>query len=548
MHSDHYSTLARIMKYALLIVFYCLYSLSLSAQDYDTVYKELKQVIEEDSLRILAKNSKIDSLRKVANVQHELDEVTSLMDTYMQLSEEFKLFNYEQAFSYNSKALALAYRLNDKHKVASVKNKLGGLLVSGGIYHEAIDTLKSVDAHLLYDGTRIEYYGSLMRAHLDLKTFLDEEYYEHIHTDIAYSYVDSAQMVRPEPSPELIKVKALYFLSSWQLDSADRYFNHILSYPKFNLQDKAIAHSCLGLIYGSEQKRNVEKAKKHFAHAAINDFLLVNKEGQALIFLADYLFNEGNYDEAYDLIMIAKDDADHYGSLMRRRQASNTLTRIEGEILRAETNAKLKLVKYLLLGIVIILIAIVVVIIIFRRVLNLTRIKKMLESHNDELNIVNNQLREANTIKEKYIAQFFITNSEYLEKLKEISLMLNKILISKETNKISSILRKLNPKSEQDAFMKRFDELFISLFPTFIERIKMELKPDQEILIKSNHILNTELRIYALIRIGIVQNEEIARILNVSINTIYSYKTKLKNKVVIADDEFERFLMKIPSV
>jgi hypothetical protein len=520
----------------------------ISGQNYTRVYTDLQKIISEDSLRIKQKQGRIDSLKKIAAVQYELNQREELLDTYTKLGSECRLYHYREAFYYTRKAQEIANGMDRLSTGARLKSELGELLVSGGLYYEAIDTLMGVDVNLLSDESKINHYGYLMRAHWDLKTFLQDGHYEYIHTDLAYQYIDSARLVKKETSPELIKVKALYFLSSWQLDSAMRHFNYMIDYPSYSLQDRAVAHSCLGIIYGSPDLRNTELAKTHFAQAAINDFLLVNKEGQALIFLAEYLFNEGKLDEAYQLVQKAKSDAERYGSLMRRRQAANMLTKIEGQVLNAEMEEKLRLFRYLLVGIVIILAVIVLVIIFFRRVLNLRRIKHMLETHNLELNEVNGQLLEANKIKEKYIGQFFITNSEYIEKLNTISIALNNIIINKNTAKLSGVLRKIQPKKEQESFMRRFDELFVSLFPSFIDDVKALLKPDQEIVIKATQVLNTELRVFALIRIGIDQNEEISRILNISVNTVYSYKTKLKNKVDTGNEDLEGLVMKIPSV
>ena len=94
-------------------------------------------------------------------------------------------------------------------------------------------------------------------------------------------------------------------------------------------------------------------------------------------------------------------------------------------------------------------------------------------------------------------------------------------------------------------FYRRFDTIFLHIFPNFIPRFNALLSPDKQITPKNGELLNAELRIFALIRLGINDSNQIAILLDYSINTIYTYKTKVKNASPLSNDDFHQQLMQI---
>jgi DNA-binding NarL/FixJ family response regulator len=96
--------------------------------------------------------------------------------------------------------------------------------------------------------------------------------------------------------------------------------------------------------------------------------------------------------------------------------------------------------------------------------------------------------------------------------------------------------------------LKNFDKVFLKLFPNFVPHYNALFRVEDQVHLRENELLNTDLRIFALIRMGINNNEKIAEILEYSVNTIYSYKTKIKNKSLVPNEEFEDQIMAIPAV
>ncbi|NJK87306.1 MAG: hypothetical protein HC906_16315 [Bacteroidales bacterium] len=157
----------------------------------------------------------------------------------------------------------------------------------------------------------------------------------------------------------------------------------------------------------------------------------------------------------------------------------------------------------------------------------------------------NDKLIEANKIKDEYIADFFSQNSEYIEKIENLQKWVNRMMVTKQYEALRKIPQHINIQQEREILFERFDKIFLKLFPNFVEEFNSLLKDEDRIEVKENQLLNTDLRIYALIRLGIHENEKIASFLNYSVNTIYTYKTKIKSKAKSSTDEFKQKVMEI---
>jgi hypothetical protein len=178
--------------------------------------------------------------------------------------------------------------------------------------------------------------------------------------------------------------------------------------------------------------------------------------------------------------------------------------------------------------------------------LQLHNLNNELSDTNTQLNATNKTLLEANIIKEEYIGRYMDQCSVYIDKLDDYRRLLNKTATA---GKIEDLLQALKSKQfiedELKEFYTNFDSTFLQLFPTFVEEFRTLLIDDEEIQIKQGELLNTELRIFALIRLGITDSVKISHFLRYSLSTIYNYRTKLRNKAAGPRDEFEMNVMQI---
>ena len=164
------------------------------------------------------------------------------------------------------------------------------------------------------------------------------------------------------------------------------------------------------------------------------------------------------------------------------------------------------------------------------------------------LSLLQERLQHANNLKEVYISQFLSLCSIYMDKLNQFSNIVNRKLSAGKVDDIYKITQsgKFIEELSKD-FYNIFDDAFLNLYPTFIANVNSLLMPDQQITLQPNEKMNTDLRILALMRLGIEDSSRIAQMLNYSVNTIYTYRNKLKNKAVNRE-KFEENIMKIQSI
>ncbi|MDR2449871.1 MAG: DUF6377 domain-containing protein, partial [Prevotellaceae bacterium] len=181
--------------------------------------------------------------------------------------------------------------------------------------------------------------------------------------------------------------------------------------------------------------------------------------------------------------------------------------------------------------------------------LKLAELNKHTKHINNQLQKVNAQLSEVNHIKEEYIAQFFDICSGYIDKLEDYRKMLYKKAGSNQHEELFKILKSTTlVDEERKKLYETFDTIFLNLYPSFVEDFNSLLIHEEQVVLKPGERLNTELRIFALIRLGITDSMKIAGFLRYSLSTIYNYRTKARNNAIVSRDEFDEMLMNIGAI
>jgi hypothetical protein len=248
------------------------------------------------------------------------------------------------------------------------------------------------------------------------------------------------------------------------------------------------------------------------------------------------------------LIELAMEDALFYGAKQRKIQIGSILPIIAaGKLSNVEKQRKLWL-TYATTLTVLALLVFVFFFIIVRQVKKLKAAELLITTVNANLQEINHKLREADKIKEEYIGYYFNINSDYIDKIEDVKQAIDQKLMTKKFDDIRFIVNNINLKREREELFVSFDKVFLKLFPDFVTIFNSYFKDEDRIVLKDNQLLNAELRIFALIRMGISDTEKIAKILDYSVNTIYTYKTKVKSKSVLPNEEFERKIMEIKTV
>jgi Domain of unknown function (DUF6377) len=470
----------------------------------------------------------------------------SQYDYYLGLYKEYYIFNYDSAYVYARRMQQLAVQQKNPGLITYAKIRLGFILLSSGMFKEVFDTLGTIDLKVLAADQKAEYCTLMARCYYDLADYDHDDFYAPWDNAKGNQYLDSALQLFDLSSFEYIYYSGLKNIRSGQMAEAQKYFQKLLQQKDLSLHELALTASTLSDIY--IRKGQTDTAIDLLVRAAMADIQSSTKETSAIFNLASLLFKRGELQRASVYIQKAVDDAVFYGARQRKVQLSAILPLIEAEKISRVENQKENLITYAAGATFTLLVVIVLAIIIFRQVNKLKLAKKIITDAKDQQQLINNKLTEANKIKEEYIGYFFNVNSDFFAKIERFKKLVDKKISDRKFEEIKFLVNNINLKQEKDEILKNFDKVFLKLFPDFVAEFNSLFKPEDQIKIKDNELLTTDLRIFALIRMGIHDNEKIAQILEYSVNTVYTYKTKIKNKSIVPNDEFEHRIMDIKTM
>jgi hypothetical protein len=481
------------------------------------------------------------------------DGLQTQFQTYLRLYEEYKVFNYDSAFAYAKRLQQTALRIGDPAPIMLARLNMGFCLLSSGMFKETLDSLNKINTDGAPDSVRATYYALTGRFYYDLGDFDNDSYYTPSYIEKGNRYMDSALLLYPSASFEYAYYKGLKEIKSGNRDIALTDFGKLIDRPGLSLHQLALTASTLSDIYIFNG--HTDTAIRLLIRAAIADIRSSTKETAAIFNLAQLLYKQGDVKNASSYIEAAIRNASFYGARQRKVQVSAILPLIEGEkITRVESQKKI-LVTYSAVTTGLLLLVVVLAIIIFRQVNKLKAAQKIItQAHVKELAInqrlveTNNKLSEANKIKEEYIGYFFNTNSEFFAKIEKFKKSLEQKLAYRKWEDIIGLVNNINLKKEKEELLQNFDKVFLKLFPGFVNGYNALFHEEDRAQLRDHEFLNTDLRIFALIRMGIHENEKIARILEYSVNTINTYKTRIKNKSTVPNEEFEHRIMEIKTL
>jgi tetratricopeptide (TPR) repeat protein len=529
------------MKQVLLFIFLIFTTISaVSGSVTDSLLKCLDSELAREEFYVRAKIGEIDVLKdRLKNEDH--DPVAQYL-LYESIFEGYKSFNYDSAFNYISRLQKIAHELNDPSKINSAKIKLGFIFLSSGMFKEAFDSLTTVKASALPDNLRNEYYSVMAILFYGLSD-LQDRYYAPIYEKKAHLYVDSVLLFSPPGSYNFLYYRGLRHVRKYEFDEGLTDLGILMKMDTLSLHRKAIISSTMSDIYIN--KGNTEKSIELLAEASIFDIKTATKETAAILNLANILFRQGDIKRAYTYTKRALEDANFYGAMHRKIQVGSILPIIEEEKINTIEGQKRMLMMYSMVVTVLSVFIVLFVFIILRQLKKLKKADKEILETNKVLLITNQKMLEANKIKEEYIGYYFNINSNYIDKIENLKKAIEKSLATNKFDNARSIVSNIDLKKERISLYRGFDKVFLKLFPDFVKDFNALFAGEDQIILADNELLNTDLRIFALIRMGISENDKIAKILGFSVNTIYTYKTRIKNKSIVPNDEFEKRIMEI---
>ena len=512
----------------------------------DSLLHELTTAIARAPEYDAAKLRQIARLRLI-QMQDTAAVARMMFDINEQLYEEYQIFNYDSAYQYAGKMQAIARRLGDPILITTARLKLCFILLSSGLFRETYDSLRATDIRDVPDSLKAVYYTLLGRYYYDLANY-DYDGNEHSidYDQKGSACMDSALTCYPPATFEYAYYRGLWDFKRNNDAEATSYFVKLLDSRELTDHQLALTASTLSGVYLKNGRQ--DEAIDLMITAAIADIRSSTKETFAIFNLADLLYKRGDVRHASLCIETAIANAEFYGARQRKVQVSSVLSLIEGERINAVEAQRRLLVQYAVVVTLLGIILAVLIVVIRRQVKKLQKAQQMITEAHAAQRLINDKLEEANKIKEEYIGYFFSLDSEFFVKLERLKRTLDQKVADRKFEDIRFIVNNIQLKKEKEELLRSFDTVFLRIFPHFVAQFNSLFKEEDQVRLKDNEPLNIDLRIFALIRMGISDNDKIAQILEYSVNTIYAYKTRIKNRSLVPNDEFEARIMDIKGV
>jgi hypothetical protein len=534
------------MKRVLLLIpfLWCVH-VAFASNGQDSLFVKLNNILDKKKDFDDAKLSRIEKLKQDLS-NDDNSNLNSRYKTYLSLYEEYRSFNYNNAFHYAQELQRTGNLLKDPVKISVSKIKFGFILLSSGMFKEAFDSLKMVNVKLLDNETKKDYYFLIARTYYDLSDYDKDDYYTPIYNIRAGKYIDSATALCKPNTFEYIYYNGLKYLKTGNIPKAITDLKALIDRYKLTDHQFAVTSSTLSDIY--IRQNQPDSAINLLIKAAMADARSSTKETAAMTTLAQLLEKNGDIENAYVYIKQALEDAIYYGARQRKIQVSAILPVIASERINSVEGQRKALFFYASLLTVLAIIIVVFAVIIYKQLQKLKIADKVILESNHNLQESLNKLNEADKIKEEYIGYYFNLISEYINKLDKFKRSVDNKLTTRRFDDIRILVNNINLTKEREELFINFDKAFLTIFPNFVAAYNTLFTEDNHVKLLPNQLLNTDLRIFALVRLGISDTEKIAHILEYSVNTIYNYKARIKAKSLISNDEFEHAIMEIKAV
>ena len=460
-----------------------------------------------------------------------------------QLFREYESFNFDSASHYAQQAENIATVLKNNNYQVEAGCAIVFCHLSAGLYKEAFDVMSEIR----HDGVDEEYqklyYMMWARLYYDLANYNNSQPYEQEYVEKGNQYTDTLLRYIPENTVYWYYAQAQRQMKSHDFAGSTETFRKMIDLKDTDPHLMAIAYSCIGWNLWIEGKE--DEAIGNLVYSALCDVQSSIKENTSTCGLATILYKRGDIKRAVSYAQSSLEDANFYGARHRKIQVGEILPIIEEDrysLIERQRNLYIAGVVIALLFIVALLVG---TFIIRRQNKKLHKAQHTISEHNEALQKANDRLEESNRIKTVYIGKSFYLNAEYINKVEKLYKMVDRKIAARQFDDLRSTLKESTIIAERKNMCADFDETFLKLFPDFVEKYNMLFDEKDRKLPEDEKSLTNEMRIFALIRLGVSDSERIANFLDYSVHTVNTYKTRIKNRSIVDNEQFEQRIMDI---
>mgnify|MGYP002621324765 FL=1 len=502
-----------------------------------SLLQSLDETLEQRENYMSAKEHTLDSLKSLLQRTTDRSQVLSL---YQNLYREYYVYKYDSAMTYNEAAIQLAHQWGDDIQEKRGLIQRSELFALGGRYYEGFDNLQNMDVSTLDSTLRFRYHYTNFLLNLYLGEYGDNNTYTDSYlSQRSFHLKEAMNYIEPDNQNSDYYWGEYYTYVENDPEKAKVFYEQQVNSGRSSRTD-AMAYFNLSNYYFSKGEQ--QKGEEYLIQSCMADIKNNVKENMALQILSAYLFQQGKsqVERAERYISISLEDARFYDSRLRIVESSRVFPTIISayQSLLQDQNKKQ---QYGLWGITILAIWLLFETFFYIKQNKQLSVKRneLAQSNdnltmlNEKLGVLNGQLMDTNHRRERLAKLYIDLCADYINKLKSYQSLVRRKIKANQVNDLATTISSTKL-SEQDAatFLTQFDKAFLDLYPTFITEFNQLLRPEEQIIIPQERTLSMELRIFALIRLGVKESSEIALLLFLSPQTVYNYRSTVKNKAI----------------
>lgn len=530
----------------------------------------LDSLLELQDLFVRAKEERIMQL-KIRYSQ--VKDIEQLYEMNRMVYLEYQVYDADSALHYINKNMQLAKQANNRVWEITSLLEQSYVLTSSGLLTEALEAANEIKPEELPQKLRSEYFGRMSTLYSRLRDYSSEnaELSEH-YNNLQEAFRDSVILTATPNELRYWNSRAWIYLGTPEIESVKQAYEELKQTLPNDSRRYSIATYNLSAIYRNEN--NETKHLENLILSAMADIRSVNGDIGALQEIAEHLFKHGEIDRAYNYILYCFQKAMLFNNRVRIVKMSHLQNQIYKAFQEQKHIQQKRLLASLFAVSLLFLILIGAFIFIRKQMYRLKQVNSKLDKTNQKLSVnmddlsiahqrleeaniqlkdlnlqlqtVNEHLRESNYVKEEYIGYVFNICSSYISKLEEFRKNINRKLKVGQIEEVKAITdTSMTVPNELKEFYQHFDNIFLYLYPNFVEDFNALLLPDERIELKEGELLNTELRIHALIRLGITDSVKIADFLHCSTQTVYNNRFRVRNKSIIPKEDFVNTVKKL---
>lgn len=545
------------MRILILTITFCLSILSVNA-DNNKLYERLDSVIANRAEYEANKEKRLHNIKFGINY---VSNATDKLRIYERLVNEYTPYKYDSAMVYVQKAINLAKQIDSSEYYTQFQIIKARLLVFRGFYIEAKEILEKLEIPPTNRHLNYLYNCSLSALYFNLNISTKNSEYCQRYSTLFQEYIDKAIEYCPKKDAQYYYMKGVQLYSKGTIRDISTCFNKAMSL--LEPDSRLYAMSAYALSKAYDKSHQSELQERYLLLAAISDVMASTNESLALQDVALSLYkNKNDLDKAREYINQTLKDAQEYNSRLQRVELYANLNVIlsayNEKLQKHSTWQNVAIIS--ILGLMAIIVAAIVFVVRKNHLLKLkeTELKtltkqlsadnKQRKKDNKALQDSNDEFKYTNAKRESMANAFIMLCYQYIERLdSQRKLVIRKIKANQQNELLSILSSSKRGTEESQNFFSQFDKIFLSLYPSFVNELNSLLIPEAQIQLKEDNELTPTLRVAALIRLDVTESAKIAGILSYSPQTIYNYRSTLKNSA-IDKEHFEENLQKVCSV